>query len=299
MSLLRTLEPGQSCRILIADVRAGTTDVVFESATTLFEAPNWTADNALIVNGDGVLWRFELEGDAAPQRIAISDVPELNNDHVLAPDGETVYVSANDGHIYSAPIAGGSAHRVTADEEGRLHFLHGVSPDGRTLAYIGVESDGGTRWVSANVFTRSLELGDGEQGDIPLTFGNAPADGSEYSPDGAWIYLNTEQFSDIPGHAQIARIPATGGEIEQLTFDERVNWFPHWAPTGDRAVYLSFPVGTVGHPANHPVQLRLVDADDWRDATVFAELFGGQGTINVNSWSPDGHRFAYVDYPMH
>jgi TolB protein len=315
MSFSRTLEPGQTCRILVADPQAGTTTVVFESDTTLFEAPNWTHTNALILNGDGVLWRLDLEGDAAPQRIAIDNVPELNNDHVLAPDGETIYLSANDWHIYAAPLAGGTARRITADNDGRMHFLHGVSPDGATLAYIGVESrgaepDSATSWFSANVFTHALGT---SADDIPLTFGNAPADGSEYSPDGAWIYFNTEQFSDVPGHAQIARLPAGGGEIEQLTFDERVNWFPHIVPRTDpagkhsagaqgaarhSAVYLSFPPATVGHPANKNVELRLVDVGDWGNPRVFAELFGGQGTINVNSWSPDGRRFAYVDYPL-
>jgi TolB protein len=304
MSFIRQLDHLQSCRIHVADPQAGTSTVVFESTTTLFEAPNWTSDNALILNGDGVLWRLELEVDAAPQRIAISDIPELNNDHVLAPDGQTIYLSANDWQIYAAPLTGGAARRITADDGGRMHFLHGVSPDGATLAYIGVESrgagaadteqDASTSWLSANVFTHSL----GSSGvDTPLTFGNAPADGSEYSPDGAWIYFNTEQFSGIAGHAQIARMPATGGEVEQLTFDDRVNWFPHLAPQGDCAVYLSFPPGTVGHPANKQVELRLVDVVDWATPQVFAELFGGQGTINVNSWSPDGRRFAFVDYP--
>jgi TolB protein len=327
MSFSRTLEPGQSCRILVADVTTGTSTVIFESRTTLFEAPNWTHNNALILNGDGVLWRLELnpdtdtatatasnadtadEVDAAPQRIEIANVPELNNDHVLAPDDETIYVSANDWHIYAAPVAGGTARRVTADNSGRMHFLHGVSPDGSTLAYVGVESDGGATWVSANIYTRALEsaevssddAGPGDTpatGDIQLTFGTAPADGSEYSPDGTWIYLNTEQFSDTPGHAQIARVPSIGGELEQLSFDERVNWFPHLSPDGRSAVYLSFPPGTVGHPANQSVELRMVDVADWSHPTVLAELFGGQGTINVNSWSPDGRRFAYVDYPI-
>ena len=89
-----------------------------------------------------------------------------------------------------------------------------------------------------------------------------------------------------------------GRDLEQLTFGERVNWFPHLAPTGTDAVYLSYPPGTVGHPADLPVQLRLVRDGDWARAAVMAELLGGQGTINVNSWSPDSRRFAYVDYAV-
>ncbi len=121
-------------------------------------------------------------------------------------------------------------------------------------------------------------------------------DGPEYTPDGAWIYFNTERFS--PGSAQIARIRPDGTGLEQLTFDERVNWFPHVAPDGSRAVYLSYPPGTRGHPADLPVELRLVEGDDWRSARIVVTLPGGQGTINVNSWSPDSRRFAYVDYPF-
>jgi hypothetical protein len=28
------------------------------------------------------------------------------------------------------------------------------------------------------------------------------------------------------------------------------------------------------------------------------DLFGGQGTINVNSWAPDSRRFAFVRYEL-
>ncbi|MGY4857262.1 TolB family protein [Cryobacterium sp. AP23] len=101
----------------------------------------------------------------------------------------------------------------------------------------------------------------------------------------------------VPG-AQLARVRADGSELEQLTFDERVNWFPHVAPAGDVAVYLSFPPGTTGHPADRPVELRLVSVNAWQAPTTLAGFNGGQGTINVPSWAPDGSAFAFVDYPL-
>jgi Tol biopolymer transport system component len=293
MRYVRELGPGQTCRLLIADADTGSTEVVFESETVLFEAPNWAPDG-LVVNGDGLLWLVEPARGAVPRHIPIHGVPDLNNDHVLAPDGGTIFVSANDWHIYEVELRGGDARRVTPVHGSRMHFLHGVSPDGSTLAYIGLESDDEGSWGPGTVHTMSID----GTGDRQFTFGSAPADGSEYSPDGDWIYFNTEAFSVTPGHAQIARMRSDGTGLEQLTFDDRVNWFPHISPDGLRIVYLSYPTGTIGHPPDLPVQLRLVREGNWAQAKVVAELFGGQGTINVNSWSPDGRRFAYIDYPQ-
>ena len=118
------------------------------------------------------------------------------------------------------------------------------------------------------------------------------ADGPEYSPDGAWIYYNTEQFT---GHAQIARMRPDGTGVERLSHAPTVDWFPHLSPDGRRAVYLAYPPGTRGHPADLPVELMLV-GEDWSQPRSVVNLFGGQGTINVNSWSPDSRSFAYVTY---
>jgi TolB protein len=289
----RTLGAGQSCQIFVA-ARDGSRELILETRDILLEAPNWTVDGrALILNGDGLLWRLDLETRVLEQ-IVIHGIPALNNDHVLAPDGETVYLSANDWHIYRAPLSGGRAERITNDGIPALHFLHGVSPDGETLAYIGLEPEGERLWPKANVFTIPAAGG----ADTRVTDTTSPADGSEYSPDGEWIYFNTEQFSEVPGHAQIARIRPDGTGLEQLTFDEEVNWFPHWAPDGTTAVYLSFPPGTEGHPADKHVRLKVVRAGHWEQPDVVAELHGGQGTINVNSWAPTSDRFAYVAYPV-
>ncbi|MEU4620744.1 hypothetical protein AB0G04_12305 [Actinoplanes sp. NPDC023801] len=289
MGYARELAAGQRCRILIHEIATGTATVVHTDNTVLLEAPNWTGDGRLVLNGDGLLWTLPADGSQPPRRVPLDGVPELNNDHVLDPGGTSIFLSASDGHLYRAPLDGGRAERITADD--RMHFLHGVSPDGATLAYVGIEN---RRWDSGTLWT--IPSGGGTS--TPLTTGAGPDDGPEYSPDGAWIYFNTERFSTAPGHAQVARVRPDGSEMEQLTHDERVNWFPHPSPAGDHVLYLSFPPGTEGHPADRRVELRLVTGDDWASPVTLAELPGGQGTVNVNSWSPDGTRFAYVDYPF-
>lgn len=291
MGWARTLAPGQRCRVHVIDVASGISRIVHEDGDVLLEAPNWTAAGELILNGDGVLWRMPADGSVAPVVIRHDDLPELNNDHVLSPGGETIFVSANDGHLYEAPLAGGAVRRITDDGAGHWHFLHGVSPDGSRLAYVALNPERG--WDSGVVHSIGVDGSD----DRPVTAGKGPDDGPEWSPDGEWLYLNTERFTAAPGHAQIARMRADGTDLQQLTSDERVNWFPHLDPTGRRVAYLSYPPGTVGHPADLDVELRLVEDGDWAAATTVVALRGGQGTFNVNSWSPDGARFAFIDYP--
>jgi TolB protein len=279
----RTLRPGQKSELYVVDVATGERRLVYTSTDLLFEAPNWTPGGELIVNGDGRLFRV---GDGL-REIGLGGVPAINNDHVVSPDGTTVYVSAEDGHLYAVTLADGRPRRVTNDRgPGFHHYLHGVSPDGKTLAYIGLEQVDGRRIT--NVWTIPAAGGD----DVQLTDDEHQDDGSEYSPDGEWIYFNSERA----GHAQLFRIPAGGGEAEQLTFDERVNWFPHPAPDGSSIVYVSFPHGIEGHPADiDDVRLRLLVDGEIREV---ATLFGGQGTMNVPSWSPDSTQFAYVAYPL-
>lgn len=288
----RTLAPGQRSRIHVLDVDTGEDRVLHDSAEVLFEAPNWTLDGeALIVNGAGHLFRLALEG-GAPQRIDVGELAALNNDHVLDPDGEHVYLSADDSHIYRAPLAGGAAQRITEDD-GRLHYLHGISPDGATLAYTGVQRRADGSWVPPNLFTIPAAGGPVTQ----LTDDQFPDDGAEFSPDGEWIYFNSERARTVPGHAQLFRMRPDGGAAEQLTDDSRVNWFPHLSPDGSRLAYVSFPPGTEGHPADLDVLVRLAAADGTGSRDLVA-LFGGQGTMNVNSWAPDSRRLAYVDYPV-
>ncbi|MEY5057991.1 MAG: hypothetical protein RI987_795, partial [Actinomycetota bacterium] len=227
--------------------------------------------------------------------IEITGVPNLNNDHVLSPDHQNIYVSANDDwHIYKAPSRGGQAVKITTDVADQLHFLHGVSFDETELAYVQLRLDAEDVFNSGRIHVLNLTTGE----DRVLVNGDGPEDGSEYSIDDQWIYFSTENFSSEPGHAQIGRARRDGSEFEQLTFDDRVNWFPHQSLDGQFWVYLSYPTGTIGHPADLPVELKLVRNGDWQNAETLVQLFGGQGTINVNSWSPNGNKFAYVAYPI-
>ncbi|TCK59281.1 PD40 domain-containing protein [Curtobacterium sp. PhB136] len=298
----RVLLEGQRCRVRIWNRADRSVTTVHESTERLYEAPNWTSDGRLVLNADGVLWTMPADGASAPERVAIEGVPPLNNDHVLDPDGVTVHVSAEDFHIWSAPLAGGPATRVTPDD-GAMHFLHGVSPDGTELAYVRLDPDGDDVWSSGTIHVLAVD----GTADRAVTTAPGPADGPEWTPDGAWILFNTAQFEEAPGHAQIARVRPDGTELEQLTVDEHVNWFPHPTPKGDAAVFLSFPPGTQGHPADERVRLRQVTGPGtvsdwgpavWQAAETIVELDGGQGTLNVNGWAPDGSAFAFVDYPI-
>lgn len=293
----RRLLPGQRCRIRIWDRATGGIRTVHETTERLYEAPNWSADGRLLVNADGLLFWLPADGSGAPALLEVPGLPPVNNDHVLAPDGSAIFASANDFHIWEVPLTGpdaaGTARRITPDD-GALHFLHGISPDGTTLAYVHLAPEGDDWWARGTIHL----IGVDGTGDRAVTTDPGPADGSEYTPDGEWILFNTEQFSERPGHAQLARVRPDGSELEQLTVDERVNWFPHIAPTGDVAVYLSFEPGTTGHPENRQVELRMVEVGAWQEPRTLVALHGGQGTINVPSWAPDGSGFAFVDYPL-
>ena len=128
--MIRTLQPGQRCEVWAASV-SGESALVYSTEDVLLEAPNWTLDgDSLVLNGDGKLWKLDVAG-ASLTGVPLTGVPDLNNDHVLDPDGTGIYLSANDGHIYRAELSGGQAERITKDD-GSFHFLHGVSPDGRS-----------------------------------------------------------------------------------------------------------------------------------------------------------------------
>lgn len=291
--MARELAAGQRSRIHIIDITTGEDRIVHESDSVLYEAPNWSLDgSALIINGNGHLFRLSLTVESSPQRIDFGSLPELNNDHVLDPDGEHVFISANDWHIYRAPLLGGAPTRITNDD-GRLHFLHGVSPDGATLAYIGIERGVDGEWGAGDIWT--IPAAGGE--DVAITRDGFPDDGAEYSNDGEWLYFNSERADTGPGHAQLYRMRTDGSGAEQLTSDERVNWFPHVAPDGSRIAFISFPSGTLGHPADLDCIIRVCGPAG-EDAADLVHVFGGQGTMNVNSWSPDSRAFAYVDYPV-
>lgn len=293
----RCLLPGQVSRLTVVDRDGGDAVTVFETAD-LIEAPNWTPDGRwLVVNSRGLLFRIAADGSTGMQRIDTGAVADANNDHVLSPDGRTLYLSADDGHLYSVPFAGGTPRRLSNDhppERQFRYYLHGVSPDDRSLAYVAVEAAPADAGVSSlkNIFTIPSAGGPDRQ----LTSGAAPHDGPEFSPDGGWLYFNAAPDAATPEH-QLYRMRPDGSGRERLTADSRSNWFPHLSPDGLWLAWLSYPPGTSGHPADRDVILRVMRASGGpaRDVAAFN---GGQGTINVNSWAPDSRRFAHVAYPV-
>jgi Tol biopolymer transport system component len=288
----RRLRPGQRAEVWIADVSGGPAELVHRTTTVLLEAPNWAPDGgALLLNGGGLLWRLDLDPATTPVHVPFDGLPPINNDHVIDAPRRQIYLSANDGHIWVAPITGGVPRRVT-HEPGQYHFLHGISPDGRTLAFVALPT--GDLAAAGRL---ALIAAEGGECRYPPA-GSRHLDGPEYSPDGTWLYVNTEEFAKRPGHAQLARVPADGGTLEHLVASDTVDWFPHLSPDGEFATYVSFPSGTLGHPADLDVEVRLVRTSDWTEPIARYPLFGGQGTMNVNSWSPDSRRFAFVTYPI-
>lgn len=291
----RKFQPGQYAELRIVDVETGTSTLLLTARERLIEAPNWHPEGRyLVVNADGVLFRVDVESPDRLVEIAGPGLPELNNDHVISPDGKWHYVSANDGHLYRLPWEGGTPQRITSPKEMERrfrHFLHGVSPDGRTLAYVGTEMQDGDEWGRRALWLLDLETG----AEKLVGDGCSPADGPEFSPDGRSIYFNSEMASIRDGHAQLFRYNLSDSSIRQLTMDDRVNWFAHPSPDGRRLAYLSYEPGTVGHPADKPVVLRLIDLPS-SPARDLVSFIGGQGTINVPSWAPDSRRLAYVSY---
>jgi Tol biopolymer transport system component len=291
--VVRHMQRGQVSELTVIGLD-GAPEVIYETAE-LIEAPNWTPDGKwLIYNADGRLFRISPDGRDGPHRINSAPVENLNNDHVLSPDGSSIYISAYDGHLYVLKIEGGVPTRISNEmppERGFRYYLHGVSPDGSTLAYVGLERDGERR------VTRICTIPAAGGPDAFLTDGGCPVDGPEFSADGQWIYFNSEAAAAYPGHAQIFRIRPDGSGAEQISFDRRVNWFPHPSPDGRHLAYISYPEGTTGHPPDKAVILRIMapDGSGQRDLDAFN---GGQGTINVNSWAPDSKRLAYVRYPL-
>lgn len=247
------------------------------------EAPNWDpSGDSLLVNGGGRLFRVPLAAPAL-QLVDTGFADRCNNDHGISPDGRWIVLSHHThrgSEIFRLPAVGGVPVPVTSDAPS---WWHGLSPDGARLAYVAAR--GGRRLI--DVYTIAAKGGEEQR----LTFGEGHCDGPDYSADGSRIYYNC----DRGGHAQIWVMNADGSDQRQLFADDRVNWFPHPSPDGRHLVYLAYPPGTTGHPADLAVALVLCDPEG-ADRRRVLEFVGGQGTINVPSWAPDSHAFAYVRY---
>ncbi len=267
----------------ILDLASGRRKIIHTAPDSL-QAPNWTPDGkALIYNSNGRLYRFDL-ARKSPALVNTDFAVNNNNDHVLSFDGKLMGISHhskeddNKSIVYVLPASGGKPRRVTSHGPS---YLHGWSPDGKFLVYTG-ERNG-----VLDIYKIAAEGGE----ETRLTTADGLDDGPEYTPDGRYIYFNSTRT----GRMQIWRMKPDGSGQEQVTDDEYNNWFPHISPDGKWIALLSFQkdVNPTDHPFYKHVYLRLMPASGGRPK-VIAYVYGGQGTINVPSWSPDGKSLAFI-----
>ncbi len=270
-------------RLETMDVSTGARQVLFTDTGSL-QAPNWTPDNRnLIYNKEGLIYAFDLK-TRQPRVVNTDFVKSNNNDHVISFNGKMLGLSSSSGDpkfgslIYTVPITGGKPKLITPVGPS---YLHGWSPDGKYLTYTGL------REKEYDIYKIPANGGP----EIKLTHTARLDDGSEYSPDGKYIYFNSVRT----GMMQLFRMKEDGTEQTQLTFDDYNNWFPHISPDGKTIVFLTFnkdvPAGD--HPFYKHVYLRSIPIAGGKPK-VIAYLYGGQGSINTPSWSPDSKKIAFV-----
>lgn len=277
----------------IYDIETDTHHVVKEFPF-LIEAPNWTPDGKwLVVNKAGRLYKIAPDGSTDLVEINTGTIDQCNNDHVISADGKWIALSSSDptekgwnSYVYTVPFEGGEPKKITPVGPS---YLHGISPDGKKLAYCAFRGPDNEQ----DVYVMPVKGGK----EVRLTDAPGLDDGPEYSMDGKYIWFNSVRT----GRMQAWRMKANGKEQTQMTFDTDMNsWFPHISPDGEKVVYIAYheyEVAPGDHTPNQNVELRMIPAKGGEPKTL-VKLFGGQGTINVNSWSPDSRKFAYVSYRL-
>lgn len=279
----------------VLDVESGKLERIYKSSEP-FEAPNWTRDgSALIYNvsgngpAKGVLRRFDL-ATRKPVTIETGTAVHNNNDHVLSFDGSMLGISNqgpennNRSAVYVVPTVGGTPRQIT---QRTPSYFHGWSPDGQTLVYTGGRPEEPGKPDVYSIYKIALQGGE----ETRLTRGAMLDDGPEYSPDGKYIYFNSTRS----GRMQLWRMKPDGSDLEQITGDNYNNWFPPISPDGKWIAFISFStdVPANDHPYYKQVYLRVMPVEMGAPRIV-AYVYGGQGTMNVPSWSPDSKRIAFV-----
>lgn len=268
----------------LMDVASGDREIIYTVPYSI-QAPNYTNDGkSLIFNGsDGLIYNFDLKS-RTPKLINTGNVKSNNNDHVLSFDGKMIGLSSTvkelgGSIIYTVPLTGGTPKQITPKGPS---YLHGWSPDGKSLVFCG------ERKGEYDVYKVPSNGGP----EVKLTSEKGLDDGPEYSPDGKYIYFNSVRS----GLMQIWRMKADGSEQEQVTTDEYNNWFAHISPDGKGMVFLSFLKEEVVpgmHPPYKHVYIRYMPVTGGTPK-VLAYVYGGQGSINTPSWSPDSKRIAFI-----
>jgi TolB protein len=271
----------------VVNIKNGERQVILREKSH-FEAPNWSPDGKyFIINSGGRLYKVDCKG-ANKELINTGSATRCNNDHGISPDGKQLVISngieVSPGNYSSAifilPVNGGEPKLIT---ENTPSYWHGWSPDGKTLTYVGQRNN------EFDIYTIPVTGGKEKQ----LTNSAGLDDGPEYSPDGKYIYYNSFQT----GRMQIWRIEAEGGTPEQLTKDEYADWFPHPSPDGKYIVYISYIEDQKeNHPFGKDVKLRILNLKTGENRDLTEVFYGGQGTINVPSWSPDSKMVAFISY---
>ena len=286
-------------RMFIYDLHDGSSRLVY-TADAIWEAPNWSPDGRyLISNSGGGIYKFVLkqDGTAEPERLAIPADYRCNNDKAISPDGKKLAFSATlppgrGSQVFLADADGNNVKMMVSDSPS---YFHGWSPDGKMLAFVAQRNKSGQYDVYRVPATGGAE----EQ----LNSDVHHDDGPDYSPDGKWIYIN----SDRTGKEAVWRFPADGAgandtKAEMVVNDGMEDWFPHISPDGKKLVYIGYPANTPTHdPRTVPIELKLVAIDGGKvgaSQKTLVQGVGGQGTMNVNSWAPDSIRFAYVTYEV-
>ena len=269
----------------LLEVASGSREIIYKVPYSI-QAPNWTPDGKSLIFNDykGLLYNFDLTAKK-PVQINTGNITNNNNDHVLTFDGKQIGLSSNvkelgGSIIYAVPVTGGTPKQITPKGPS---YLHGWSPDANSLVYCASRNE------EYDVYKISSSGGD----EVRLTNTKGLDDGPEYSPDGKYIYFNSVRS----GTMQIWRMKPDGSDQEQVTNDEFNNWFAHISPDGKWFVYLSFlseETPAAIHPPYKHVYIRLLPFDGKGTSKVLAYVYGGQGTINTPSWSPDSKRIAFI-----